>query len=120
MLTITPLQIDAIRFSALLGPFVRDSVTPSVLSAKPSAEVSDSEWLILEDACHDVLINHGPIVEEAKAKQSKGVYTVSISGVEGAYVVFAPEYDRVGVFSTLGSAKSYVNDEHGEFIVDDE
>ena len=120
MITLNHTQIDSIRSCDDFARAVASSLDdPSVVS-KPSAEVTDAEWLDLEDACYDVLTNSAPVVEELDAEQSKGVYTISIMGVPGAYFVFAPEYDREGAFSSLREARAYVDSEHGEYLISDD
>jgi hypothetical protein len=111
MLTITRAQIDAVRLSTELGPRVCDS------PVKASSEMSDADYDHIEDACIDALISDAPVVEEFEAEQDKGVYSVIVQGVPGAYIVFAPEYDHAGVFSSMDEALSYVDVQYGEFLI---
>ena len=117
MITLNRMQIDAVRADAALSGYVAPSLDDPAIVSKPSAEISDAEWLDLDDACYNALINGAPVVEEHEAEQSKGIYTVSIMGVPGAYFVFAPEFDREGVFSSLREARAHVDIEHGEYLI---
>ena len=72
----------------------------------------------LKDAVVDALMNEAPVVREFLAEQSKGVFPINIAGVEGAYYVWAQEYDAVGLFDSIDQAESYVQSEYGEFLVD--
>jgi hypothetical protein len=118
MLAINKKQIDAVRKSEVLRDFVREQLSDQSLSLKDQALLSDDEWAELENVCLEVLRNDAPIVKEIDAEQSKGVYTISIHGIPGAYWVFAPEFDIEGVFSTLSEALAEVDSQHGEFLVD--
>lgn len=118
MLEINKKQIDTVRKSEVLSSIVREQLSDQSLSLKDVALLSDEEWAELEDVCLEVLRNDAPIVKEIDAEQSKGVYTISIHGVPGAYWVFAPEFDNEGVFSTLSDALAEVDSQHGEFLVD--
>lgn len=117
MLTISRNQIDAIRSDPLLGPAVASGLSDPRLLLKPAAFLSPEDWDDLNDACIDALMNDAPVVETFDAEQSKGVYTVSIFGVPGAYYVTAPEFDYSGVFSTVENARDEAEADHGEFRV---
>ena len=118
MLEITHDQIDTIRRSPELGPLVREQLSDPSLVLKDCLSMTDDGWVELEDVCLEVLRNEAPIIKEIDAEQSKGVYTISIHGIPGAYWVFAPEFDIVGVFSTLSEAMAEIDSQHGEFLVD--
>lgn len=118
MLEINKEQIDVVRRSDALCDLIREQLSDPSLSLKDRSLLSDDEWAELEDACLEVLRNEAPIVKEIDAEQSKGVYTISIHGIPGAYWVFAPEFDIEGVFSTLSEALAEVDSQHGEFLVD--
>lgn len=120
MLEITQDQIDAIRRSIELGDLVKCQLSDPSLASKARASITDEEWAELEDECLEVLRNEAPIVKELDAKQDKGVYTISIHGIPGAYWAFAPEFDIEGVFSTLSEALAEIDSQHGEFLVDPE
>ncbi len=120
MLEINKEQIDVVRRSDALCGLIREQLSDPSLSLKDRSLLSDDEWVELEDVCLEVLRNEAPIVKEIDAEQSKGVYTISIHGIPGAYWVFAPEFDIEGVFSTLSEALAEVDSQHGEFLVDPE
>lgn len=120
MLEINKEQIDVVRRSGALCDLIREQLSDPSLSLKDRSLLSDDEWAKLEDACLEVLRNEAPIVKEIDAEQSKGVYTISIHGIPGAYWIFAPEFDVEGVFSTLEEALAEVDSQHGEFLVADD
>lgn len=120
MLEINQDQIDAIRSSTELGDFVRKQLNNPLLVSKERELLTADEWAELEDVCHEVFRNQAPILKEISAEQSKGVYTISIHGIPGAYWVFAPEFDDEGVFSSLSEALAVVDSQHGEFLLDPE
>lgn len=70
------------------------------------------------DAALDVISNSGLTVKSYTAEQDKGPYPIQIIGVEGAYFVWASEYDWVGLFSTRAEAEDYVECNFGEFLID--
>jgi len=72
----------------------------------------------LKDAVVDALMNEAPVVREFLAEQSKGIFPINVVGVEGAYYVWAQEYDDIGLFDSIDQAESYVQSEYGEFLVD--
>lgn len=117
MIDLSRKQIDAVRSDPTVGPEVAASLGDPSLVSKPSDSLADSEWDDLHDACLDALTNKAPDVESFDAEQSKGVYSVYIRGVPGAYFVSAIEFDDSGVFSTLEEARNYADSEHGEFRV---
>lgn len=118
MIEINREQIDTIRVSEILSMHVRQQLNDPSLSTKDLSLITDDEWAELEEACLNVIQNEAPIVKEIDAEQSKGIYTISIHGIPGAYWVFAPEFDDEGIFSTLSEAIAMIEDEHGEFLVD--
>jgi len=71
-----------------------------------------------KDAAVDALMNEAPVVREFLAEQSKGIFPINVVGVDGAYYVWAQEYDAVGLFDSIDQAESYVQSEYGEFLVD--
>ena len=73
----------------------------------------------LYDAAYDALSNEAPSVESFTAEQSKGAYSIHVRGVPGAYFVDAMEYDHVGVFDDIDSARAALMSDHGEFLVDE-
>ena len=110
MITLNHAQIDAIRSCDGFARAVASSLNDSSVVSKPSAEVTAAAWLDLEDACYDALLTGAAVVEKHDAQQGKGIYSVSIMGAPGAYFVFAPEYDREGLLSSLREARAHVND----------
>lgn len=110
-------QIDAISSDELLGPAVASGLSDPLLAFRPSASLTELEWDDLHDACLEACMNVAPVVETFDAEQDKGVYTVAIHGVPGAYYVFAPEFDMAGLFSSLDEARCDADDVHGEFRV---
>lgn len=69
------------------------------------------------DAALDSLSNYAPIVKEYEAEQDKGVYPISIVGVDGCYIVCASEYPNSEIFNSLAEAEYYVNFNYGEFLI---
>lgn len=120
MLEISRAQIEAVRKDAFLGPKTQTMLVSPEITSKASEDLSEEEWDDLNDACLNVLTNDAPVVESFDAEQSKGVYTVSICGIPGAYFLTAPEFDDAGVFSELRQARDEADYQHGEFRVRDE
>lgn len=110
-------HLEAVRNSSLQEELKQYVVDTSVLS-RPLSKLSDDEYADLHDAVSDVLMNSAPIVEEFEAEQDKGVYSVQILGVPGAYFVTAAEYDSEGLFQSLDDARDCVQSNWGEFLVD--
>ena len=71
----------------------------------------------LRDAAYDALVNEAPEVKAWDAEQDKGVYSVVVRGVPGAYFVQAMEYDDDGVYSTLDEAVAAAEASYGEFFL---
>lgn len=71
----------------------------------------------LHDAAYDALVNEAPEVKAWDAEQDKGVYSVVVRGVPGAYFVQAMEYDDDGVYSTLDEAVGAAETSYGEFFI---
>ena len=110
-------HLEAVRNSSLQEELKQCVADTSVLS-RPLSKLSDDEYADLHDAVSDVLMNSAPIVEEFEAEQDKGVYSVQIHGVPGAYFVTATEYDSEGLFHSLDDARDCVQSNWGEFLVD--
>ena len=72
----------------------------------------------LHDSAYDALSNEAPVVESFTAEQDKGAYHVCIRGIPGAYFVEAMEYDDVGVFDDIDSARDALIANFGEFLID--
>lgn len=117
MLRISNLQIDAVRQSPILSPHVLDRLDDPTIVEQPIGDLSKEALESLRDAVLEALVNEAPEVESFNAEQDKGAYSVTTLGVPGAYFVFAIEFDRAGVFSTLDEARDYAEDIHGEFRV---
>lgn len=119
MLEFTREQIDAVRKDPLLAREVESRLPDPSIVNKPASDLSDNEWDYLNDACYEALTSEAPVVESFDAEQSKGIYSVSIRGVPGAYFYSAIEFEDVGLFSTLEDARGDAEYEHGEFRVTD-
>lgn len=119
MLEMTADQIEAVRADPLLSSEVVSRLPDPAVARKPVASLSEDEWSYLYDACLEALTNEAPLVESFNAEQSKGVYSVTIRGIPGAYFISAIEFDDSGVFSTLDDARDEADSEHGEFRVSD-
>ena len=113
---ISPEQVRAILRSTLREQVIANAPGVNQLSNDPSS-LSDAVLRAIADDALEVLINFGDEVEMFEAEQSKGIYSVDIVGVDGAYYVRATEFDDKGVFSTLEEARSTVQRDHGEFLV---
>ena len=70
------------------------------------------------DAIIDILTNNALVVKEFEAEQDKGVYSIEIRGLSGAYFVSAAEYDDSEIFASQKHAENYVQENFGEFISD--
>lgn len=70
----------------------------------------------LHDAAYDALMNEAPEATAWDAEQDKGVYSVIVRGVPGAYFVQALEYEDDGVYSTLDEAIGAAEANYGEFF----
>jgi hypothetical protein len=112
-------HVDAVRHSALRAQLIKMVSHPSLLTSDIAA-LNASELAELQDVALDLLLNYAPVVEEFLAEESKGIYPITIRGVEGAYFVDAQEYDTEGMFSTIDDAIRCVNENWGEFLVSDE
>lgn len=115
MLEISREQIDAVRNDLLLSSEVGLRLLEPSVAREPAASLSEDDWDNLGDACLEALTNDAPEVESFDAEQSKGVYSVTIRGVPGAYFVSAIEFDDSGVFSSLDEARAEADSVHGEF-----
>jgi hypothetical protein len=116
MIELTKAQIDAIRASPEMGSLIAKSVGSDQMNARLD-QLDDEQYAILYDVILDTFLNEAPRVEELLAEQGKGVFTIQINGVPGAYSVFAPEYDSEGAFETLDDARAYVDFNFGEFLI---
>jgi hypothetical protein len=110
-------QIEALRASDVLASEVGSRLSDPALLSKPRNDISESEWIDLEDACLEALRNESQSVEDHCADQGCGIYPITILGIPGAYFVTANEFDPAGVFNTLEEAQNHVSDVHGEFLV---
>lgn len=70
----------------------------------------------VHDAAYDALVTEAPEVRAWDAEQDKGVYSVVVRGILGAYFVQAMEYDDDGVYSTLDEAIGAAEANYGEFF----
>jgi hypothetical protein len=119
MIELTKAQIDAIRASSEMRSLIAKSVGSDQMNSRLD-QLDDEQYATLYDVILDTFLNEAPVVEEFLAEQDKGVFTVQISGVPGAYYVFAPEYDREGAFDTLDEALAYVDCNFREFLIYDD
>ena len=116
MLEMRDEHIDAVRRSSLRKQLIKMTSDPSLLTSD-LAVLNASALAELHDLTLDLLLNHAPVVEEFLAEESKGIYPITIRGVEGAYFVDAQEYDHEGLFSTIDDAIRCVDENWGEFLV---
>jgi hypothetical protein len=119
MLEMTLVQIEVVRADPLFSAEVVSRLPDPSVARKPAVSLSEHDWNDLHDACLEILTNEAPLVESFDAEQSKGVYSVTIRGIPGAYFVSAIEYDDSGIFSTLEDARALADSAHGEFRVSD-
>lgn len=118
------MELEIKHLLAILStPELREA-TQSALSnpacaSIPLHKLSEEQYADLYDTAWDAWINKSPVVEELTAEQDKGVYSISIHGVPGAYFVTANEYDDKGPFDSVDEAMAFIEDEWGEFLVDD-
>ena len=116
MLDLPNAQSDPIRASPEIRGLIAKAVGSDQLNARLD-QIDDEQYATLYDVILDTFLNEAPIVEELLAEQDKGVFTIQISGVPGAYYVFATEYDREGAFETLDEALAYVDFNFGEYLI---
>ena len=117
MTIITKEQIISVRSDPTTAPEVTSRLEDPGIAQKPLHALSDQDWADLHDACLETLINEAPIVESFDAEQDKGVYSVDIRGIDGAYFVQAIEFDDLGIFSSLEEARNRADLQFGEFRV---
>lgn len=119
MLKLERKHIDAILSSSDLLAAVSQVLDDPTLVSRLSKDLSDHDYDVLSDACHDALLCEAPAVREHAAEQDKGAYCVTVRGVPGAYFFSAPEYDNEGVFSSVAEAEAFARAKYGEFFIDD-
>ena len=90
--------------------------TKEVIRFLKNQEPLPSELMGAYDVIVDFFNNEAPVVKEFEAEQDKGVYSVQIRGMSGAYFVWAPEYGDSEVFLSKKEAEDYVQLNFGEFI----
>jgi hypothetical protein len=108
-------QIDAVRDA--LGDEVHAWLEDPDLARKPLASMSDDELADIHGAACSALMNGGPIVRSYTARQDGTTYPVWIAGIEGVYLLMAPEHDPRGPFRTLYEAVDAMDRHHGKFLV---
>jgi len=114
---LTTTQIVAIRNADLLRVHLAEDLQDQYLLNASLETLSSNQFGTLYDAAFGTLLNYSPMVEEFLAEQGKGVYPIHIMGVPGAYYVSAIEFDNEGVFDSLKDARSCVEFNHGEFLI---
>jgi hypothetical protein len=114
---LTTTQIIAIRNTAVLHACLKDRCQNDNLLTTDIESMSIDESNTLHNAAHYALRNYAPIIEDHLAEQDKGVYSVQIHGVPGAFYVRANDYDDEGVFDSLDDARACVEYKWGEFLV---
>lgn len=116
-LRLSPAQINAVR-SALTGE-VRDWLEDRSLATKSLDSMKQDELDEVYEAAYSALRNAAPIVRSYTAQQNEGPYSVWIAGIDGVYLLMAPEHDTLGPFSTLSDAVDAMDRNYGKFLVGD-
>jgi hypothetical protein len=108
------MKIEKAHIQALLSaPLTRQAILERVddetLVSANIDDLSPGRFDDLYDAVLDTLGNReAPVVKTYLVEGGYGDYPIEIIGVQGAFVVCAPEHDDAGVFGTLGEAEGYV------------
>jgi hypothetical protein len=112
---LSPPQIDAVR-AALPGE-VRDWLEDGELASRPLAALTPDEHGEVHDASWSALMNAAPIVRSYTARESAVTYPIWIAGIDGVYLLMAPEHETLGPFTTLADAVDAMDLNYGKFLV---
>lgn len=116
-LRLSPAQIEAVRTE--LPDEVRDWLEDRSLATRSLDSMTPDELDEIYDAVYSALMNAAPIVRSYTAQQSEGPYPVWITGIEGAYLLMAPEHDTLGPFALLAHAVDAMDRNYGRFLIGD-
>jgi hypothetical protein len=107
----------AILSSPELRQKIMLSLSDPACASIPLHKLSEDQYADLYNTAWNAWRNDSPVVVELSAEQDKGVYSINIHGVTGAYFVTAIEYDNQGPFDSLEDARGFIDGEWGEFLV---
>lgn len=116
-------HLEVIRNSKFLRKHVEAVLKNQSLIDVPLESMSTDDSNDLYNAAYDAWFNESPKVLsysgytwDSYGGGSWEEFPLGVNGIEGAYYVFAQEFDEKGPFATLIEAKDYLEAEYYEFL----